>query len=69
MKSIRECQYSAELDLGTPVDARLGVPNFGPSLPAQVPPVRIAARAVKDGPCKEVVLTGKDINLFDFPAP
>ncbi|MBI2854460.1 MAG: UbiD family decarboxylase [Chloroflexi bacterium] len=24
---------------------------------------------VKDGPCKEVVVKGKDVNLFDFPAP
>jgi 4-hydroxy-3-polyprenylbenzoate decarboxylase len=29
----------------------------------------IPPRVVKDGPCKEVVLTGKDIDLFDFPAP
>lgn len=29
----------------------------------------IPPRVVKDAPCKEVVLTGKDINLFDFPAP
>jgi phenylphosphate carboxylase alpha subunit len=31
---------------------------------AAIPPV-----VVSDGPCKEVVRTGKDIDLFDFPAP
>ncbi|MGE3710937.1 MAG: UbiD family decarboxylase [Hyphomicrobiaceae bacterium] len=29
----------------------------------------IPPRIVKDGPCKEVVITGKDVDLHDFPAP
>ncbi len=33
-------------------------------LNGSVPP-----RTVKDAPCKEVVVTGKDVDLYDFPAP
>jgi 4-hydroxy-3-polyprenylbenzoate decarboxylase len=33
-------------------------------LEGKVPP-----RIVKEGPCKENVVTGKDINLYDFPVP
>ena len=30
---------------------------------------RIPPRIVKDGPCKENIVTGKDIDLYEFPAP
>ena len=33
-------------------------------LEGSVPP-----KIVKDGPCKENMLTGNDIDLYEFPAP
>lgn len=30
---------------------------------------RIAPRTVKEAPCKEVIVKGKDVNLDDFPSP
>ena len=33
-------------------------------LEGQIPP-----RIVKDGPCKENIVTGKDIDLYEFPVP
>jgi UbiD family decarboxylase len=52
--------------LGLPADAHpRELVKIGRNiLSGSIPP-----RIVKDGPCKEIVVTGKDVDLYEFPAP